>query len=56
MTREELMKRTVKDLKAYYEELTGVPYSRSIKKKEQLVGDIKMYMRACQRGKAFSQM
>lgn len=55
MTRDELNKMTVKQLKAYYEEISGALYGRSIKKKDQILGDIENNLRAKQRGKAFKE-
>ena len=55
MTTEELNKMTVKKLIALYEELTGEPISFKVKKKEDIVGMIKSYMRAKSRGAAFSK-
>lgn len=51
--REELRKMTVKELKAYYEEISGFPYSKSIRKKDELVSVIVIRIYDIRRARAF---
>jgi hypothetical protein len=55
MKTEELNKMTTKKLIALYEELTGEPITFRVKRKEDIVGAIKSYIRAKSRGAAFSK-
>lgn len=51
----ELNKMTMRELKAYYEELIGAPITWSVNKKVDMIDAIKSNLRAKQRGKAFKE-
>lgn len=52
-SREELQKMTVNGLKTYYEEISGFPYSRSVRKKDELVSEVVIFIYNKRRARAF---